>query len=374
MTSCVSGNNLPKVLLLTKQLHSSPVGGRELLCKLNHQVLVSLYGERLLLIQLQTSRIRGVRSFIKAFQGHIDGLTDEEIDNSLKLIQTDDIEKVFVDGSNLGGAVKIIKQQFSSVEVTTFFHNVEAKFFLGSLKQVKTLRALAVLLVNYLAERKSVLYSDKLICLSERDSSLLQRLYGRKATHISSISLEDKLPNEEAGTSSPAREKFALFVGGVFYANKVGITWFVKHVVPNIRIKLCVVGKGFEGLKDTLELAGKVEVIGSVNTLANWYRDAHFVIAPIFDGSGMKTKVAEALMYGKKVIGTPEAFSGYEDVVKTAGWQCVNVGEFVAAIESAQSLPLKSFDPALRALYEQKYSLAAARKRLTLILQDESMR
>ena len=46
---------------------------------------------------------------------------------------------------------------------------------------------------------------------------------------------------------------------------------------------------------------------------------AALVIAPIFDGSGMKTKVAEALMHGKHVVGTPEAFSGYAaDIVAAA--------------------------------------------------------
>ena len=41
-------------------------------------------------------------------------------------------------------------------------------------------------------------------------------------------------------------------------------------------------------------------VVGEVESLAQWYHDAYFVVAPIFDGSGMKTKVAEALMYGKE--------------------------------------------------------------------------
>ena len=170
------------------------------------------------------------------------------------------------------------------------------------------------------------------------------------------------------------REKFVLFVGGGFYANRAGITWFVKHVVPHISIKTYIVGRGLEDLKDVLDLDGKVEVVGAVDSLSHWYRDAHFVIAPIFDGSGMKTKVAEALMYGKKVIGTPEAFSGYEDVVKRAGWQCVTVDEFVAAIDCAQDLPLASFDTELHALYQEKYSFLAARERLALILSDESLR
>ena len=168
--------------------------------------------------------------------------------------------------------------------------------------------------------------------------------------------------------AKPPQEKFALFVGGVFYANRAGIAWFVEHVVPRIEIKICIVGRGFEDLRQELERDGKVEVVGAVDHLADWYRDAHFVIAPIFDGSGMKTKVAEALMYGKKIVGTPEAFSGYEDIVDRAGWCCATADEFVDAISHAQREVTLGFDPQLRALYEEKYSLPAARERLAKIL------
>jgi hypothetical protein len=51
--------------------------------------------------------------------------------------------------------------------------------------------------------------------------------------------------------------------------------------VPRINIKICIVGKGFERYKKELELGGKVEVIGAVDSLAEWYLKAHFVIAPI---------------------------------------------------------------------------------------------
>ena len=355
-------------MLLTNQLYSSPPGGRELLCKLNHDALKEIYGDRLVLFELPRQRLQGIKSILNAFRGHIDGLDEETISKALLTIQSNDVAKVFVEGSNLGALVKRLKLWLPQVEISTFFHNVESRFFLGSLRQKRTIRALAVFLVNYLAERNSVRHSDKIICLSERDSRLLQKVYGRPATHVSPMALEDKLPAGFDQGTRPPQEKFALFVGGVFYANRAGIAWFVEHVVPRIEIKIRIVGRGFEDLRQELERDGKVEVVGAVDQLAEWYRDAHFVIAPIFDGSGMKTKVAEALMYGKKIIGTPEAFSGYEDVADRAGWCCATADEFVDAIAHAQREDTLGFDPQLRALYEEKYSLPAARERLAKIL------
>ena len=327
---------LPNILLVTKKLDPAPAGGRELLCSLNFDALKALYGDRLRLFELPAGRLHGARAYLNAFRGHIDGLNADTIDAAMRTIQSENVSKVFVDGSNLGGFVAELKRRHPRVEVTVFFHNVEARFFWGSLRMQKNLRALAVLVANALAERKAVRFSDKRVCLSERDSRLLRRLYGRAATHISPMALQDKLPTDLDRSLRTKGEEFILFVGGAFYANRAGISWFVEHVVPRIGIKTCIVGRGFEDIKHELERAGKVEVVGAVDRLAEWYRDARFVIAPIFDGSGMKTKVAEALMYGKKIVGTPEAFSGYEDIVDRAGWRCATADEFVDAISHAQ--------------------------------------
>ena len=359
-------------MLVTNNLRNLPLGGRELLCKLNHDALREIYDDRLVVFELCRRRLRDLKSIVDAFRGNIDGLDDVVIGNVLQIIQEKNVEKIFVDGSNLGNFVKLAKLQFPQVQICTFFHNVEARFFLGSLKQTRSVHALAVLVVIYLAERKAVRYSDKLICLSERDSKLLEKVYGRASTHVSPMALEDKMPVDVGQNVKPMTEKFALFVGGTFYANRAGIAWFVEHVVPRIHVKICIVGRGFEALRQELEVDGKVEVVGAVDHLADWYRDAHFVIAPIFDGSGMKTKVAEALMYGKKIIGTPEAFSGYEGIAQKAGWVCATATEFVTAISDAEKEVTQSFYPVLRMLYEEKYSFAASVTRLAAILEDDS--
>ena len=84
------------------------------------------------------------------------------------------------------------------------------------------------------------------------------------------------------------------------------------------------------------------------------------MIAPIFHGSGMKTKVAEALMHGKKIIGTSEAFVGYEDHRHKAGWICNNANEFVSAIDSANNSIDEYYDEDLRKIYKDNYSYESA--------------
>lgn len=356
-----------RIGLVTNVLNAAPTGGRELLCRVNYNALYSLYGDSLVVFELRKNELRNRRRLMNVFRGYIDGLDNHKISEMLQAIHDRKITKVFVDGSNLGVFVENLKRTLSGVEVVTFFHNSEARFFWGSVRQKISVHALGVLLANYVAERKSVRCSDKLICLNQRDSQTLKRLYGRGATHIAPLVLEDRY----VATCERSPESFALFVGGAFYANVAGIEWFIHEVVPHIDLPIYIVGRGFEALRARLEIPGQVFVVGPVDDLTDWYSRAQFVIAPIFDGSGMKTKVAEALMYGKKVVGTPEAFMGYEEVADNAGWLCQSADEFVSAIAAAKSEITQSFYPALRHIYQFHYSMSAGRRRLCSILEDK---
>jgi glycosyltransferase involved in cell wall biosynthesis len=356
-----------KCLIFTTKLNMSPRGGREMLSKLNYDVLNLILPDCFILYEVPPSKLRGFYKTIMAFFGYIDGLTPQVNLTVFDLIIRENIQLVFVDGSNLGGFVSALKDRMPRVEIILFCHNVETSFFWGAWKRDKSFHAFGVFIVNYLAERKAIMYSDKIIALSSRDSQLLKRIHSRSATHISPIGIEDKLQSNHTLIYSDFEVPFALFVGGNFYANRQGILWFLKNVVPLIDIKIVVIGNCMEAIRDQIDIPGCVEVVGSVDCLADWYRHAHFVIAPIFDGSGMKTKVAEALMYGKKIVGTPEAFSGYEDVSQSIGWICNNAEEFAVAIANARTTITTFFDPEMRKLYEKLYSPEAVQNRLSQV-------
>ncbi|MEZ5503145.1 MAG: glycosyltransferase [Halioglobus sp.] len=354
-------------MLLTKSLDAADSGGRALLSRLYRQALADLLGDNLITYEIPNSRPQSA-AVLSALRGHIDGLNTQVLRDLLERVQTANVTSVFVDGSNLGAFVALARRHFPRLELITFFHNVEAVFFLGALRQARTPRAAGVLAANYLAERMAVRHSDKLVCMSARDSRRLQTLYGRPATHIAPLSMVDAMPPHFDASPGSDIDPFALFVGGNFYANREGVLWFARQVAPRIAIDTVIVGHGLDELRSQLAPGSRVRVIGSVDCLAPWYRDALVVIAPVFAGSGMKTKVAEALMFGKKVIGTPEAFAGYEEVAARAGWVCHDADEFVAAISEARATTAVTCDPQLRSLYEERFSYSAARSRLADIL------
>jgi hypothetical protein len=355
-------------MLVTNLLSPPAIGGRHLLCQLNHDLLQDILGAKLVVFRLPQRRLRGLRAALGAFSGHIDGLDGKVKSQLCKTIEAERIGTVFIDGSNLGEVANTVKRSCPGTKVISFFHNVESRFFLGALRQSRSLRALGVLAVNYLAERKAVQYSDKMVCLSERDSAQLKKVFGRRATHVAPMALVDSVPPGFLDSAGGGPGSYALFVGADFYANRAGITWFVERVAPHIGIRTCIVGRGLEDMRQQMKHRPGVEFVGEVASVSDWYRDALLVIAPVFDGSGMKTKVAEAMMFGKRVVGTPEAFSGYGEVANEVGWVCSTAEEFIRAIESAQSGLTLRFQPDIRQLYDQTYSYTAARARLVEIL------
>jgi glycosyltransferase involved in cell wall biosynthesis len=355
---------VPKVLYITTSDLSRPRGGRALLSALHHECLRDLLDDDLDAYVLDKER----SSLAMALRGFVDGITPQSIDRILTRLRSQNVECAFLDGSNLGQLARTIRRALPKTRIITFFHNVEARFFWGSFRHRSTLHAAGVLAANYLAERLAVLNSDDIITLSARDSDGLRRLYGRGATGLLPMAIADQLTDVEGSKGLLSPDAPLLFVGGAYYGNRDGIAWFAREVAPHISLRTRVVGQGMEAMRHELECYPGVEVIGTVGDLEPFYRDAKVVIAPIFDGSGMKTKVAEALMYGKRVIGTKEAFSGYESIADQSGWCCSTSSEFIAAVEAARQLVMMEKDPNMRTLYERHHSPRAVRARLSDIM------
>lgn len=348
--------------------HATAVGGREQLSRLHRQALGDLFGDRLETLLLPRRPLAGGAALRAVFNGRIDGtdlVTEQRI---LATISDRSIDQVWLDGSNLGVLARAIKRRYPEVEVTTFFHNVEPRFFLGAFRWRPGPRALGVVAANYVAERLAVRASDRRVALNRRDSDLLQRLYGFGATDRLPMAIPAPAKLTAANCPPPVAGEYLLFVGGGFYANQDGITWYAANVAPRIGLPTYVVGRGLEPLQGKLSRTGNVHLVGAVDDLGPWYHHAKAVVAPIFDGSGMKTKVAEAMMHGKRIAGTIEAFNGYDNITDDEGWRCDTADEFVTVLKRVEEMALPRFDPALRLRFERLYSYEAARTRLAAIL------
>jgi len=365
---------MSKILLVTKNINNNPKGGREKLNKLIYMILKDLYKDNLLLfvlkdedINIKNNKYKNFLYHFNALFGYIDGINSTKINEINLLILSNNINKIFIDGSNLGLIAKKIRQKNTFLEIISFFHNVEARFFFGEFKNKLSFKSLVVMLVNFMVEKQSVLYSSVLICLNKRDNDLLFSIYGKRANYLCSLSMFDE-HNIIVNGNKSIEFDYLLFVGGFFYANFIGIKWFIENVKVNKSIKIVIVGKGFEIFREQLSGNDQVIVVGEVDDLSEWYLNSICTIAPIFDGSGMKTKVAESLMHGKKIIGSTEAFIGYDLNINDIGWECKTIFDFENAVVSAFIEKNVNHYTKLRQIYLKNYSYDSMKNTFKSIL------
>ena len=287
-------------------------------------------------------------------QGYMGGLNRKHVKNILSMIEDKKIDCVFLSHSLYGKACKKIKVKYPNIKIICFFHNIEKQYADQYLK-VNGLRHIPFYCLVRYNEIKSIEYADHHIVLNSRDSLLLKSTYNIDSSMIMPVTYKDVF-NEAKVILNKTEHLTLLFVGTAFFANLEAVRFFIKKVLPNIDAKLVVIGKGMDEHKEGfLKCSNNIEVHGFVENLDEYYYACSAVIAPIFSGGGMKTKVAEALMYGKTVIGTNEAFQGYE-IDESCMIMCNSDEEFIDFInKSKDDIINKSFNKNSRDIFKKYY-------------------
>lgn len=242
------------------------------------------------------------------------------------------VEYAFIEGSMASTLVKKLSRQ--GCKVAVFAHNVEKNLYRQ--RHLKEKTPLSWVRYHYvrLNEGVTARHATYIISLNERDAEGFISEYGRKPDLILPITF----PNHSDSCVDAPHEgrPYLLFVGSDFFPNVEGIRWFIENVAPHVgRFRICVVGGCCKNeAVAAMALPTNVELSGYVDNLNSYYRDASAVIAPIFSGSGMKTKTIEALSYGKTVFGTPEAFAGVKADFSKLGGMCETAEEFINRINA----------------------------------------
>lgn len=247
-----------------------------------------------------------------------------------KIIIEKNIDLIFVDNSVIGTLSNWI---YKNTKVVYFFHNVEYLYIKQEAEHLNILKRICYRIRAfqfYLNEKRICRKAYRIITINKRDSDCLNRLYKRSADFIWPTTFEDKYEQRDYTLTE---DRYMLFVGSNFFGNVDGITWFIDNCMPNCKMKLKVVGTGMDELSSRFNQEN-VEFIGYVPDLSQLYCDASFVVLPIISGSGMKTKTCEAFMYGKTVVGTTEAFEGYDNLESSFAIVCNTADEFAKEINS----------------------------------------
>lgn len=256
-------------------------------------------------------------------------LTPEAEEIFFEHLKDGKFDVLFLDSSHFGRIAQKAKTLYPELKIISFFHNIE---YIYALSQVRILgpQFFPKVICAWLNEKQAVRYSDILTAINERDKNIIEKKYGG---HVSGIIYPwyngGNLSNELLPISNPLE---VLFMGAyTHHANIAGIAWFIEKVLPRTDIHLTIAGREMEKLRKIYPASNKLQIVGSVDNVECVYRNADCVVAPIFDGSGMKIKTGEALSYGKTVVGTSEAFMGYNITRGLEGYICETVNDFSRA-------------------------------------------
>ena len=275
---------------------------------------------------------------------------------------------IFIDRSVFGIIAKALKEAKYQGKVITHFHNVETIYFDAIIpKYVPGKRVL----LNAVDKNDAYAcqYSDEIIVLNQRDELILHKKYPFIGhTTCIPIALPDRGESILKTTDLIRKQPICLFLGSYFAPNNQGVLWFVENVLPYVDIHMKIVGRGMSKLKEESPALRDIEVVSDAPDLLPHLQDADIVVLPIFSGSGMKVKTCESLMYGKNIIGTPEAFEGYDIDYTLVGGNCKNAKEFIDCINDFSNNPRPRFNDYARQTYIHKYSLSAIQQSFETIL------
>ncbi len=149
------------------------------------------------------------------------------------------------------------------------------------------------------------LWRSVTLCLavSEVDAAVMRRGGARRVEVVpNGTDAVEHLPLRRRAPGEPLR---ILFVGaGDYRPYERGVSWVGDEVLPLLRaqlpVHLDVVGHFPRQHLD----APDVTYHGRVPTMAPFYEQAHVAVVPVFEGSGTRLKILEALAYGRPVVST----------------------------------------------------------------------
>ena len=311
-------------------------------------------------------------------QGNMMFISNDIISEICEVINSNAIKTVFIEDSVFGNLVKKIKKNCKECKVLSFYHDVKADLYKQWMDNERTLKSKIEYTIGIRQEYVNQKYADINIVFNERDAKKYQVYYGKRPEAI--IPLPAPVPSISHGImdSITAKDdkKHILFVGKKYYPNLVGFKWFVDNVLPSLtdNIQVDVVGRGLEELRNEYS-DPRINVIGGVDSLNPYYENADIVIAPLFDGGGMKSKTVEALSFGKIFVGTEESLFGFweemdSDIRGKACYQCNTPEEWIQTINNLANDDIHKFNEAVFELFKAKFSYDVVRDKLKAIMEE----
>ena len=334
--------------------------GGSMCSKRNYEVLKSIFGQENVAHRLLRAETR--RGLIGKLRYYLAVIFRKSAYYPVRFskAQLRNVDVLYIDNAYAAGCIHEAKRKGFRGKIIVFFHNCEYDFRLMGFEQGARWKYLLQRRVVMHNERLGLLYSDACLFLTRRDLNREKDIYGivPNVHAVCPITMSDtfrQTPSDIIRT--PHAKPLYTFIGSYFGPNIHAMQWFVTKVLPYVDITLRIVGKDMDRLRTDMDCSG-VEIYSNVEDVEPFVLESDYMLFPLFEGSGMKVKTCEALMYGKNIVGTPEAFTGYDiDDLNQVGACCSDEKQFISAINAMQMPP---YNPYSRQIFLSKYDDSVA--------------
>lgn len=282
-------------------------------------------------------------------------------------------DAVVMDFTKLDYVLKQVPREKLIVRV----HNVEKDYSDRQYDREKTLLHFQEKVFTGRREAKIVSRAAKLIPLTGKDRERLTELYGAPSSRMTVIPICLEKTNLQAGLAGADETVRMILTGSLWYGpNYLGIKWFLENVYGKLDFPKFLTIAGFRPNQELIELVKQfsdVRLVDSPQSMEPYFKQADLAIAPVFDGAGMKVKVAEALSWGLPVVGTSHAFEGYEIAHGVNSYRAESAEDFETCIRDFyQKKPIQRLEMKQRGyeLFCSRYSQENSTRRFGEVVRE----
>lgn len=188
-----------------------------------------------------------------------------------------------------------------------------------------------------MAEKNAVTQFDSIILVSDYEKKILQKYIPRATIHnIPNIDF-----NSQTSLPSFKRNKVISYFGILNNPhNEHSILYFLNNIYKqlievNNNVHFNIYGKSpSDKIKNAASKFQNISIKGYVDDLENSIKDSNLLVVPIVAGSGVKTKVLDAMRWGVPIVSSEEGVSGLLNIEESGILVSKSDNDFVYKINS----------------------------------------
>lgn len=222
--------------------------------------------------------------------------------------------------SRFGVLIMVLKLIFPNKTILCHFDNVEKKLLEYRVRSFDFSFRYFLALYDYLlagfTESLAVRFSDKLSFITTEDSKCfnINESYIIPICFVEDVGVVNLLEQHEEN-DKVSNNSYILFTASFDFEPNIEALEEIKEISRQSSCNFLIAGRCAEKFTHYLDDNFQIVPSPSVEKMDSLFRNAGSYICSVRSGSGMKTKVAEAMRYGLSVLSTEHSLIGYEDVV-----------------------------------------------------------